>query len=72
VSELALRAGSWVLCDRFASATLAYQGYGRGIDLDLLRSLAAIAARGREPEVTQPPAAVLQAAWEELAAKITA
>jgi dTMP kinase len=41
-----------VLCDRFASATLAYQGYGRGVDLDLLRNLASIATRGCEPDIT--------------------
>src|SRR5262245_51173945 len=32
----AIRAGQIVLCDRFADSTLAYQGYGRGIDLELL------------------------------------
>ncbi len=47
----ALHAGKWVLCDRFATATLAYQGYGRGVDLDLLRSLASIATRGCEPDI---------------------
>ena len=39
IIEPALRAGRLVLCDRFAAATLAYQGYGRGIDLALLRDL---------------------------------
>ena len=29
----ALAAGTWVLCDRFADSTFAYQGYGRGLDL---------------------------------------
>jgi len=52
VIEPALRAGKWVLCDRFAAATLAYQGYGRGVDLDTLRRLAAIATRGCEPDIT--------------------
>lgn len=52
VIEPALDRGAWVLCDRFADATLAYQGYGRGLDLDVLRSLAAIATGGREPDVT--------------------
>src|SRR4026207_1101082 len=33
----ALRDGKVVLCDRFSDSTLAYQGYGRGINLDLLR-----------------------------------
>jgi len=52
VIEPALRAGRVVLCDRFASATLAYQGYGRGVDLGVLRDLARIATRGREPDLT--------------------
>ena len=41
--EPALAAGIWVACDRFADSTLAYQGYGHGIDraaLDALRRLA--------------------------------
>jgi dTMP kinase len=35
----ALDAGRIVLCDRFSDSTLAYQGYGRGIDLDVIRAL---------------------------------
>jgi dTMP kinase len=35
----ALDAGSWVLCDRFADSTLAYQGYGQGVDLEWIRTL---------------------------------
>jgi len=41
-----------VLCDRFSDATLAYQGYGRGVELALLRSLAHVATRGLEPDLT--------------------
>jgi dTMP kinase len=52
VIDPALAAGRTVLCDRFAMATLAYQGYGRGIDLEALRTLAAIATRGRFPDLT--------------------
>ena len=52
VIEPALRAGTWVLSDRFATATLAYQGYGRGVGLEALRALAAIATRGLEPDLT--------------------
>ncbi len=47
-----LRAGGVVLCDRFADSTLAYQGYGRGLDLALLRSLLAFATRGIGPDLT--------------------
>lgn len=35
----ALQQGTWVLCDRFIDSTMAYQGYGRGMDLDMLRYL---------------------------------
>jgi dTMP kinase len=39
VVEPALASGSHVLCDRFLDATLAYQGFARGIDLDFIRRL---------------------------------
>ena len=52
VIEPALARGATVLCDRFADATLAYQGYGRGVERELLRSLARAATRGREPDLT--------------------
>lgn len=52
VIDPSLRDGAWVVCDRFAGATLAYQGYGRGVDLDVLRTLAAVATRARTPDVT--------------------
>jgi dTMP kinase len=64
VIEPALRGGRFVLCDRFADATLAYQGYGRGVDLATLRSLAQVATRGIEPDLTlfvDVPANVSQA-----------
>ena len=35
----ALDAGKWVLCDRFTDATYAYQGGGRGLDVDLIAQL---------------------------------
>ena len=39
VIEPALQRGDVLLCDRFTDATFAYQGYGRGFDLDVLTSL---------------------------------
>ena len=47
----ALAAGIWVVSDRFSTSTLAYQGYGRGLELDGLRSLAAFATGGLEPDL---------------------
>ncbi len=41
-----------VLCDRFADATLAYQGYGRGLDIDLIRRLDTIVCTGLRPDLT--------------------
>lgn len=48
----ALNAGQIVLCDRYTDSTLAYQGYGRGIDLELLRRLNELANRGVQPDLT--------------------
>lgn len=48
----AIDAGKIVLCDRYTDSTLAYQGYGRGIDLKLLRQLNKLANRGVEPDLT--------------------
>lgn len=35
----ALQKGKWVICDRFSDSTLAYQGYGRGVNIDFLQKL---------------------------------
>lgn len=48
----ALAAGSIVLCDRFADATTAYQGGGRGLDTMLVAELNAIATGGLQPDLT--------------------
>jgi len=47
----ALAAGEIVLCARFIDSTLAYQGYGRGVDLDLLRTVSRAATGGLEPDL---------------------
>lgn len=39
VIKPALDSGTWVICDRFADSTIAYQGYGRGLDINFLRNL---------------------------------
>jgi dTMP kinase len=48
----ALAAGRPVLCDRFSDSTIAYQGHGRGLDLDLVRSIEARARGGLTPALT--------------------
>jgi dTMP kinase len=48
----ALRAGKTVLTSRYRLSSLAYQGYGRGIDLDLIRTLNDAATDGREADLT--------------------
>jgi dTMP kinase len=48
----ALEQGRIVLCDRHTDSTLAYQGYGRGIDLELLRRLNDMASQGIKPDLT--------------------
>lgn len=52
VIKPALARGEWVLCDRFADSTFAYQGYGRGIDVNLLRHLNDFATEGLVPDLT--------------------
>ena len=47
-----LAAGHIVLCDRFVDSTLAYQGYGRGVDLQVLHGLCDAATGGLEPDLT--------------------
>ncbi len=48
----ALEAGRWVISDRFSDSTLAYQGYGRGLNLDALRLTNDFACEGLKPDLT--------------------
>lgn len=48
----ALAAGMLVLCDRYADSTIAYQGYGRGMDIDRLQQLNDFATGGLWPDLT--------------------
>ena len=48
----ALDAGTWVVSDRFSDSTFAYQGYGRGLPLDVLRLANDFACEGLKPDLT--------------------
>ena len=55
VSELirpALKAGKIVVCDRYADSTMAYQGYGLGLDMAALRAITQFATGGLTPDLT--------------------
>ncbi len=52
VIKPALEQGHIVICDRFTHSTLAYQGYARGIDTELISSLNKAAVQGLEPDMT--------------------
>lgn len=52
VIEPALAAGHHVLCDRFTDSTVAYQGHGRGVSLDLIQRIDTIATGGQVPDHT--------------------
>jgi dTMP kinase len=48
----ALQKGKIVLCDRFLDSTLAYQGYGNGVDLFFIKEVGRFATQGIEPQLT--------------------
>jgi len=48
----ALAAGIIVLCDRYADSTMAYQGYGRGLNLEALTAITDFATGGLKPDLT--------------------
>lgn len=48
----AIQTGTVVLCDRHTDSTVAYQGYGRNLDLDQIKHLNNIATSGIKPDIT--------------------
>jgi dTMP kinase len=48
----ALESGKWVISDRFVDSTTAYQGYGHGLDLDILAELNQVVLGGFKPDLT--------------------
>ena len=59
-----LRDGKWVLCSRYTLSSLAYQGWGRGLDRDLIRHLNGLATGGLDPDyvflLDLPPAVAFE------------
>lgn len=47
-----LQQGKIILCDRYGDSTLAYQGYGHGLDLEILRAMLQFATGGLKPDLT--------------------
>ena len=48
----AIENGNWILCDRFSGSTLAYQGYGREINIDIIKKLENIVCQNVKPDLT--------------------
>ena len=48
----ALENNDWVLSDRFCDSTLAYQGYGRNINLEIIKNIESIVCQGKYPDLT--------------------
>ena len=48
----ALEKKNWVISDRFSDSTLAYQGYGRKINLEIIKNLESIVCQGEYPDLT--------------------
>ena len=48
----ALKNNDWVISDRFSDSTLAYQGYGRNINLEIIKNLESIVCQGEHPDLT--------------------
>lgn len=52
VLEPALAAGKIILCDRFLDSTIAYQGYGNGVDVAAIETIGRFATQSIEPDLT--------------------
>jgi dTMP kinase len=70
VIEPNLKVGRAVLCDRFWDATMAYQGYARGLDKELIRQLHRLVCGDLKPALTLlfdlEPEAGLRRAWRDI------
>lgn len=50
--NMAKESGKVVICDRYSDSTMAYQGYGRGIDKQLIETLNSVVEKGNRPDLT--------------------
>ena len=66
----ALESGRDVVTDRFTASTLAYQGYGRGLDLGELEAMMRFATGGLEPDLTLLLDLPLEQAWQRLGSSV--
>lgn len=48
----AIKQGKIVLCDRHTDSSVAYQGYGRGLDIEQIKTLNNLATGGKQPDLT--------------------
>ncbi len=62
VVEPALDAGTWVVTDRFSASTLAYQGYGRGLDRDRAGPAGPLGHRWARPRLS-PSSSTSRSTW---------
>ena len=66
----ALESGKIVICDRFCDSTTVYQGFTRGVDIDLIHQLNKLVLKGVEPDITfildLPPELGLERAWNQM------
>ena len=52
IIEPALKKNKVVICDRFLDSTIAYQGYGLGVDIDIIKKIGGFATKGIKPDIT--------------------
>jgi len=48
----ALDSGTVILCDRFLDSTIAYQGYGCGVDIEQIKNIGKVVTQGHQPDLT--------------------
>jgi dTMP kinase len=72
VIKPSLSSGKTVLCDRYFDATIVYQGYARGLDIDLIKKMHKLILNNLKPDITflldLPPTTGLLRAWKQIEA----